>query len=32
MGQDANQYQGYPGGPEDTGYNESPFSGGGQGK
>ena len=28
MGQD--QYQSYPGGPEDTGYNEPPFQGGGQ--
>lgn len=30
MGQDGNQYQSYPGGPEDMGYNEPPFQGGGQ--
>ena len=30
MGQDGNQYQGFPGGPEDTGYNNAPFQGGGQ--
>ena len=27
MGQDGNQY---PGGPEDTGYNDPPFQGGGE--